>query len=354
MIRMAEVLKEVQKKQGSEIVQRIGDMRKRAKTLPRFSSGSLIINHMLGGGWPIGRIIELIGQEGSGKTTLALHAIAEVQKAGGQALFIDMEHALDNQWATGIGVDLDALYFSTPDCGENALSVVEASVQAEDLALIVVDSVSALVPRAELEGDMGDSHMGLHARLMGQAMRKIIGPAAKYGTSVIFTNQIRYKIGVVYGSPETTSGGQALKFFSSIRVKVTRGSQITEGTDVIGNKMKLFTMKNKTAPPFQTKEVDLYYHGGGIRADGELAQLMLDCRLIYKNGSMYTLPHQTDLARMKKEGPESESSLSDALKEYKTAERQKVRGYSEVLKSLRMNLNLQKGGKEVLKIRGVI
>jgi recombination protein RecA len=350
MVKMAEVLKELKRVQGTESINKLGDMEKRGLTIPRFSSGSLLIDHRLGGGWPLGRIIEVLGKEGSGKTTLALHAVAEIQKIGGKACYVDMEHALDEDWARGIGVNIDDLYFSQPDNAEQALEIVQAVIEAEDVSLIVVDSVSSLVPRAELEGDVGDSHMGLQARLMSQAMRLLTGRVGKTKTAVMFINQIRMKIGVVFGNPETTSGGLALGYAASIRVEVKKGKQILDGKEVIGNKVKVFTKKNKTYPPFKTAEVDLYYSGGGIRQDGELGQLMLDTGMIYKNGAMYTLPAKEDITGMLNGSQKlAVLHLGEIIKQTPKVERTKVKGYAEVLKALRQNINLQNDAKGVLK-----
>lgn len=352
MVKMAEVLKKVKKRQGADSLNRVGDMKMRQHTVSRFSSGSLVLDQALGGGWPRGRIIEILGEESSGKTSITLHAIAEIQKLNEKACFVDVEHALDESWAINLGVNYEDLYLSQPDTGEQALEIVLAVVEAEDVPLIVIDSVSALVPRAEIEGEMGDSHMGLQARLMGQAMRKLVGRVAKTNTTVIFINQIRYKIGVVFGDPRTTSGGQALKFYSAIRLEVTRGSQIKENTDVIGNKIKLYTMKNKTAPPAKKKEIYFYYQGG-IRIDTELAQLMLETGVIYKNGAFYTLPAKDDFDALLNGDTES-LTLKDLMTDKPDIERNKVRGYSEVLKAIRQNTNTQELSKQVLVKQGVI
>lgn len=353
MVKMDAILKQVKKRYGSESINQIRNLKNHQSKIPRFSSGSLILDRCLGGGWPLGRIVELWGEEGGGKTTVALHAIAEVQKANRDACLIDMEHALDEEWATGLGVDVDKLYVSTPDTGEQALEIALAVIEAQDIDLVIVDSVSALIPKAEIEGEMGDSHMGLQARMMGQAMRKMVGLAAKSKTTVMFTNQMRYKIGVIFGNPETGSGGQALKFAASIRCKISRGKQITEGSIVVGNKIKVYTMKNKTASPFQKCEVDLYYNGGGIRQDSELASLMLEIGIIYKNGAMYTLPAKNDFSKMLN-GSDEILTLSDLMTTCPDEERNKVRGYDQVLQTIRQNLGIQKAGKEVLRKGGVI
>lgn len=352
MVRMAEVLKQVKKKYGNESINRIGDLKNHQSKIPRFSSGSLIIDSKLGGGWPLGRIIEISGPEGGGKTSVALHAVAEIQKLGEKTYFIDVEHALDEVWAEKLGVDIDDLILSQPDNAEQALELAQAVVEAEDVPLIVVDSVSALVPRAEIEGEMGDSHMGLQARLMGQAMRKLTARVAKTQTTIIFINQIRMKIGVVYGNPETTSGGMALGFAASIRMRVAKGQQIKENDEVVGNKVKIEIKKNKTAPPFKKCEVELYYESGGIRRDSELSQLMLENSVIYKNGAFYTIPAKEDLDKML--NGSGTLVLSELIKSYPNVERNKVRGREAMLQAIRQNISMQEMGKEVLQKGGVI
>lgn len=351
MIRMAEVLKQVKKKYGGEALNRIGDMKNHQSKIPRFSSGSLIIDSKLGGGWPVGRIIEISGPEGGGKTSVSLHAVAEIQKLGEKAYFIDVEHALDEEWAIKLGVNVDDLYLSQPDTGEQALELAQAVVEAEDVPLIVVDSVSALVPRAEIEGEMGDSHMGLQARLMGQAMRKLTGRVSKTKTTIIFINQIRMKIGVMFGNPETTSGGMALGFYSSIRMRVSKGQPLKENDEVIGNRVRIDIKKNKTAAPFKKCEVELYYESGGIRQDNELGQLMLESGIIYKNGAMYTIPAKEDFDKMLNG---HSLVLNDLIKAYPNIERNKVKSREKMLQAIRQNKNIQETGKEVLQKGGVI
>ena len=253
-------------------------------------SGSIALDEALGiGGYPRGRIIEVYGPESSGKTTLTLHAIAEAQKMGGTAAFIDAEHALDPNYAKGLGVNIDELWVAQPDSGEQALEIAESLVRSGAVDVIVVDSVAALVPQAEIEGDMGDSHMGLHARLMSQALRKLTGIISKSNCVLFFINQIRMKIGVMFGNPETTTGGQALKFYSSMRIEVRRGDTIDgkSGEDPVGNRARICIKKNKVAAPFKKAEVDIYY-GKGISAIGGLLDTAVKYELIEKRGAWYT------------------------------------------------------------------
>ncbi len=278
-------MKQIEKQYGKGAIMRLGDEADRH--IDATPTGSLGLDIALGiGGYPRGRIIEIYGPESSGKTTLALHAIAEVQKQGGYVAFIDAEHALDPKYAKALGVDVDNLILSQPDTGEQALEIAEALIRSGSVDAIVIDSVAALVPEAEINGEMGDSHVGLQARLMSQAMRKLSGVISKANATAIFINQIREKVGVMFGNPETTPGGRALKFYASVRLEIRRGEQIKNATDIIGNKTNIKVVKNKVAPPFKSVSVDIIY-GEGISRTGELVDLATELDFIQKSGAWF-------------------------------------------------------------------
>lgn len=281
-----QVLLDIEKQFGKGAVMKLGEEAHR--TIDVIPSGSLSLDIALGiGGYPKGRIIEIYGPESSGKTTFALHAIAEAQRKGGRAAFIDAEHSLDPKYAEALGVNTNELLLSQPDNGEQALEICEALVRSGAISIVVIDSVAALVPQAEIEGEMGDSHVGLQARLMSQALRKLSGIINKTNTICIFINQLREKVGVMFGNPETTPGGRALKFYSSIRLEIRRSEQIKTASEIVGNKTNVKVVKNKMAPPFKTCSVDIMY-GEGVSTEGELVDLASEAGIIEKSGAWYS------------------------------------------------------------------
>ncbi|WML49223.1 recombinase RecA [Neobacillus sp. PS3-34] len=321
-------LKQIEKQFGKGSIMKLGEkIETRISTSP---SGSLALDAALGvGGYPRGRIIEIYGPESSGKTTVALHAIAEVQANGGQAAFIDAEHALDPAYAQKLGVNIDELLLSQPDTGEQALEIAEALVRSGAVDILVIDSVAALVPKAEIEGEMGDAHVGLQARLMSQALRKLSGAINKSKTIAIFINQIREKVGVMFGNPETTPGGRALKFYSTVRLEVRRAEALKQGNDIVGNKTKIKIVKNKVAPPFRTAEVDIMY-GEGISKEGETIDLGSDLDIVQKSGSWYSyneerLGQGRENAKVfLKENPEIRLEIAKKIREHYGLDGEKV------------------------------
>jgi recombination protein RecA len=303
-------------------IMRLGDSKKNIKNIEVISTGSISLNTALGiGGLPKGRIVEIYGPESSGKTTLTLHCIAEAQKNKGTAAFIDVEHALDPTYAKNLGVDTNNLLISQPDDGEQALEIAEALIRSGELDILVIDSVAALVPKAELDGEMGDSHMGLHARLMSQAMRKLTGIVSKSKTCVVFINQIRHKIGIMFGSPETTTGGNALKFYSSLRLEIRRKGQLKDGERVIGNRTIVKVAKNKLAPPFTKVEFDIIY-GLGISYEGDLIENALLGDILLQSGSWFSYDNEKiaqgreNLRLLLKENLTLRKSIESKVKKY--------------------------------------
>ncbi len=309
----------IEKNFGKGTIMKLGD--EAVEDVDAISTGSISLDHALGvGGLPRGRVTEIYGPESSGKTTLALHAIAEAQKIGGIAAFIDAEHAFDRFYAKNLGIDIANLLVSQPDNGEQALEIVDNLIRSGAIDIIVIDSVAALTPRAEIEGEMGDSKMGLHARLMSQAMRKLTATISKTGTCCVFINQLREKIGVMFGNPETTTGGNALKFYSSVRIDIRRMQQIKEGENIVGNRVRVKIVKNKVAPPFRKAEFDIIY-GVGISKFGEIIDLGVDMNILKKSGSWFSygetrLGQGRDAVRsLLKDNPELAEELENKIRE---------------------------------------
>ncbi len=322
------VFKVIEKEYGTGSIMKLGDTH--VSSIDAIPTGCMTLDMALGvGGIPRGRIVEIYGPESSGKTTVALHVVAEAQKMGGEAAFIDAEHALDPVYARKLGVDIDNLIVAQPDTGEQALDICEALVRSGALDVIVIDSVAALVPKAEIEGEMGDSHVGLLARLMSQALRKLTGIISKSGTAVIFINQLREKVGVMYGNPETTTGGRALKFFASVRLDVRRQEQIKSGGEVIGNHTRIKVVKNKVAPPFKEAEFDILY-GEGISKEGNILDVAVELELIKKSGAWYSydgskIGQGRDNARQyMKDNPEFCTMIADKIREKMNSDKERV------------------------------
>ena len=338
---LEQVLADIEKQFGKGSIMKLGsDSHLDIETT---SSGSLTLDIALGaGGYPKGRIIEIYGPESSGKTTFALHAIAEVQKQGGRAAFIDAEHALDPVYAKNLGVNIEELLLSQPDTGEQALEICEALVRSDAIDIVVIDSVAALVPQAEIEGEMGDSHVGLQARLMSQALRKLSGVLNKTKTTAIFINQLREKVGVLFGNPETTPGGRALKFYSSVRLEVRRGEQIKQSADnVIGNRTNVKVVKNKIAPPFKTAQLDIMY-GTGVSKEGEIVDLASEIGLLEKSGAWYAYNGEKI-----GQGRENVKLLLKENEDLKEELEYKIREHFGILNGMKMPENAKKSGKGV-------
>ena len=327
-------LSQIEKQFGKGAIMKLGDAGARV-AVSTISTGCLPLDYALGvGGIPRGRVVEIYGPESSGKTTIALHIIAEAQKAGGTAAFIDAEHALDPVYAEALGVRIDDLYVSQPDTGEQALEITEALVRSGAIDVVVVDSVAALVPKAEIEGDMGDAHVGLQARLMSQALRKLTGAINKSNTVVIFINQLREKVGVMFGNPETTTGGKALKFYASIRLDVRRIDALKNGTEIVGNRTRVKVVKNKVAPPFKTAEFDMIY-GEGISREGSLIDMAVDKKLVSKSGAWYSYGDmriaqgRENTRQFLKDNPELTQKLEKELRAIMDEERKKAAAEQE-------------------------
>ena len=316
---LEQVLADIEKQFGKGSIMKLGE--KGVRNIDVVSSGSLALDQALGvGGYPKGRIIEIFGPESSGKTTFALHAIAEVQKEGGRAAFIDAEHSLDPIYASNLGVNINELLLSQPDTGEQALEICDALVKSEALSIIVIDSVAALVPQAEIDGEMGDSHVGLQARLMSQALRKLSGSINKTNTIVIFINQLREKVGVMFGNPETTPGGRALKFYASVRLDIRKIEQIKQDGEVVGNRAKVKIVKNKVAPPFREAEFDIVY-GKGISKEGNILDLGVNLDIVEKSGSWFSYDGQRiaqgreNVKKYLEENPEVAKEIESKIRE---------------------------------------
>ncbi len=317
---LEQVLKDIEKQFGAGAIMKLGG--DEHIKIDVTSTGSIALDIALGvGGFPKGRIIEIYGPESSGKTTIALQAIAEAQKAGGRAAFIDAEHALDPVYAKALGVDINELLLSQPDTGEQALEICDALVKSEAIDIVVIDSVAALVPQAEIDGEMGDSHVGLQARLMSQALRKLSGTLNKTNTTAIFINQLREKVGVLFGNPETTPGGRALKFYATVRLDIRRGEQIKQGDQVVGNRTNIKVVKNKVAPPFKTAGVDIMY-GEGISHEGELVDIGSEIGIIEKSGAWYAYKEEKigqgkeNVKMFLRENPDIAKEIEDKIYEH--------------------------------------